>query len=235
MGYIGQQPAKLALTSSDIADGVVGVADLGANSVDTSELVDNAVTLAKMASGTDGNIISFDASGNPVAIATGNDGQVLTSTGAGSPPAFEAAAGGGKLLQIVAAETTSVISTTNDSAPQATGFTLAITPSATSSKILIMLSGGRRDQTDGDCRMGLYLYYDVGGAGYNSVTGSAGDKIVTTSDNTADHSLNWLLSPSTTSAVTVQPYFIRDHGGSETIYFNNNGGRTQMHLLEIGA
>ena len=42
-----------------------------------------------MASGTDGNIISYDASGNPVAVATGNDGQVLTSTGAGSPPAFE--------------------------------------------------------------------------------------------------------------------------------------------------
>ena len=42
-----------------------------------------------MASGTDGNIISYDASGNPVAIATGSDGQVLTSTGAGSPPAFE--------------------------------------------------------------------------------------------------------------------------------------------------
>jgi hypothetical protein len=52
-------------------------------------LADDAVTLAKMASGTDGNIISYDASGNPVAIATGNDGQVLTSTGAGSPPAFE--------------------------------------------------------------------------------------------------------------------------------------------------
>ena len=48
-----------------------------------------------MASGTDGNIISYDASGNPVAIATGTDGQVLTSTGAGSPPAFEDAAGGG--------------------------------------------------------------------------------------------------------------------------------------------
>ena len=234
MGYIGQQPAKLALTSSDIADGVVGVADLGANSVDSSELVDNAVTLAKMASGTDGNIISADASGNPVAIATGNDGQVLTSTGAGSPPAFEAAAGGGKLLQIVSAETTSAISTTNDSAPQATGFTLAITPSATSSKILIMLSGGRRDQSDANLRMGLYLYYDVGGAGYNSVTGGA-DKIVTTSENTGDHSLNWLLSPSTTSAVTVQPYFIRDHGGSETIYFNSGGGRVQMQLLEIGA
>jgi hypothetical protein len=58
--------------------------------VSTAKIVDDAVTLAKMAPGTDGNIISYDASGNPVAIATGTDGQVLTSTGAGSPPAFEA-------------------------------------------------------------------------------------------------------------------------------------------------
>jgi hypothetical protein len=42
-----------------------------------------------MASGTDGNIISYDTSGNPVAVATGTDGQVLTSAGAGQPPAFE--------------------------------------------------------------------------------------------------------------------------------------------------
>jgi hypothetical protein len=48
-----------------------------------------------MAGGTDGNIISFDSSGNPVAIATGNDGQVLTSAGAGAQPAFEDAGGGG--------------------------------------------------------------------------------------------------------------------------------------------
>ena len=47
-----------------------------------------------MASGTDGNVISYDASGNPVAIATGNDGQVLTSAGSGQPPAFEDASGG---------------------------------------------------------------------------------------------------------------------------------------------
>jgi hypothetical protein len=50
---------------------------------------DNSVTLAKLASGTDGNIISYDASGNPVAVVTGDDGQVLTSAGAGAPPAFE--------------------------------------------------------------------------------------------------------------------------------------------------
>ena len=57
--------------------------------ITTPAVTDDSVTLAKMAPGTDGNIISYDASGNPVAVATGNDGQVLTSTGAGSPPAFE--------------------------------------------------------------------------------------------------------------------------------------------------
>ena len=41
--------------------------------VKTSGLADDSVTLAKQAAGTDGNIISYDAYGNPVAIATGND------------------------------------------------------------------------------------------------------------------------------------------------------------------
>ena len=48
-----------------------------------------------MASGTDGQIITYDASGNPTAVGPGTDGQVLTSTGAGSPPAFEAVAASG--------------------------------------------------------------------------------------------------------------------------------------------
>ena len=57
-------------------------------------IADNAVTLAKMAGGTDGQIITYDASGDPVTVGPGTDGQVLTSTGAGSPPAFEDAASG---------------------------------------------------------------------------------------------------------------------------------------------
>ena len=66
----------------------------GAGSIGTAQLASDSVTLAKMASGTDGNIISYDASGNPVAVATGNDGQVLTSAGAGAPPVFETLPGG---------------------------------------------------------------------------------------------------------------------------------------------
>ena len=60
--------------------------------ITTPAVTDDSVTLAKMAPGTDGNIISYDASGNPVAVATGSSGQVLTSAGAGAPPTFAAAA-----------------------------------------------------------------------------------------------------------------------------------------------
>jgi len=88
--------AKLAADAVDgtkLADDAVNSEHYTDGSIDTAHIADDQITLAKMASGTDGNIISYDASGNPVAIATGNDGQVLTSAGAGQPPAFEAAAG----------------------------------------------------------------------------------------------------------------------------------------------
>ena len=78
--------------------GIVG-GNLGRGSglVKAGAIDDNSVTLAKMAGGTDGNIISYDASGDPAAIATGDDGQVLTSAGSGQPPAFETLSAGGDL------------------------------------------------------------------------------------------------------------------------------------------
>ena len=68
---------------------------MGLTQTGTDGIKDDAISLAKMAGGTDGQIITYDASGNPVAVGPGTDGQVLTSTGAGSPPAFEDASGGG--------------------------------------------------------------------------------------------------------------------------------------------
>jgi len=59
--------------------------------VDAGTLADNAVGLAQMAGGTDGNIITYDTSGNPAAVATGSSGQVLTSAGADAVPTFAAA------------------------------------------------------------------------------------------------------------------------------------------------
>ena len=76
-------------------NGDTGVSKIQDNTIVTADLQDDAVTLAKMASGTDGNIISYDTSGNPVAVATGSSGQVLTSAGAGAVPTFTTLSSGG--------------------------------------------------------------------------------------------------------------------------------------------
>ena len=76
---------------------------IGAGAVATANIADDAVTLAKMAGGTDGQVITYDASGDPVAVGPGTDGQVLTSTGPGSPPAFEALPASGVGLGMVIA------------------------------------------------------------------------------------------------------------------------------------
>jgi len=119
---------------------------LTAGDIVEADIADNAITLAKMAGGVDGNIISYDASGDPVAVVTGSSGQVLTSAGAGAPPTFAAAAGGGKVVQVVNVQTGAVATGTtqipsNDTIPQITEgdeyMTLAITPTNASNKLII--------------------------------------------------------------------------------------------------
>jgi hypothetical protein len=65
-----------------------------ANSVTTAMLQDDAVSLAKLASGTDGELITWDASGNPTTVAAGTSGHFLKSQGAGSVPVFAAVSAG---------------------------------------------------------------------------------------------------------------------------------------------
>ena len=97
-----------SVVTANITNSNITVGKMAANSVDSDQYVDGSIdtihiaddqiTLAKMAPGTDGNIISYDTSGNPVAVATGSSGQVLTSAGAGAVPSFQALAGGFTLL-----------------------------------------------------------------------------------------------------------------------------------------
>ena len=82
----------MALTqvkTTGLADDAVTGAKIADDTVAEANMANDAISLAELKAGTDGQVITYDASGNPTAVGPGNDGQVLTSTGAGSPPAFE--------------------------------------------------------------------------------------------------------------------------------------------------
>ena len=77
-------------------DGTANIAV--ALAAEATTVTDNAITLAKMAAGTDGNLITYDTNGDPAYVATGTATHVLTSNGAGAAPTFQAAAGGGATI-----------------------------------------------------------------------------------------------------------------------------------------
>jgi len=80
MPYLGKTPASEALATSDLADNIITEA----------KMADDAIALAELKAGTDGELITWDASGNPVAIGVGTSGHFLKSQGAGSQPVFAA-------------------------------------------------------------------------------------------------------------------------------------------------
>ena len=56
------------------------------------------VPVNNLRTGTDGELITWDASGDPATVAVGTATHVLTSNGAGAAPTFQAAAGGATAL-----------------------------------------------------------------------------------------------------------------------------------------
>jgi hypothetical protein len=80
-------PGDIAIGTNTVLGRVAG--DIVAAQVVAAQIEDNAITLAKMAGGTDGELITYDAAGDPAYVATGNLGEVLTSAGAGAAPSFQ--------------------------------------------------------------------------------------------------------------------------------------------------
>ena len=89
---------KLSFDVSGVTTGTTRTITMPDANVDLSSVGtpdDNSVTLAKMAHGTDGELITYDAAGAPANVAVGTSGQVLTSGGTGVAPTFQTAAAGG--------------------------------------------------------------------------------------------------------------------------------------------
>ena len=88
MPFLGKEPAfDLASTS-----------DLGADIVTEAKMANDAIGLAELKAGTDGELITWDASGNPTTVGAGTSGHFLKSQGAGSVPVFAAGPSAGLTL-----------------------------------------------------------------------------------------------------------------------------------------
>ena len=98
---VGLAATATALATSRTIGGTSfdGTANIAvALAAEATTVTDNSITLAKMAAGTDGNLITFDTNGDPAYVSTGTATHVLTSNGAGLAPTFQAPAGGGATI-----------------------------------------------------------------------------------------------------------------------------------------
>jgi hypothetical protein len=208
----------------------ISVGGLPDDIVDAGTLADNAVGLAQMAGGTDGNIITYDTSGNPAAVATGSAGQVLTSAGADAVPTM-ATLSAGKVLQVVnAIQATEVVLTSSTYTD--TGLTASITPSATSSKILVICSN---DSTKygADDWVNFRCYRDATEIGGTIIGRRIGDTDDSGKSQSV-YSFTILDSPSSTSALTYKTQF-NTNSGSASCRINHGSGSSTICLMEIGA
>jgi len=189
--------------------------------IPTSALT-GTIALNQMATGTDGNIISYDASGNPVAVATGSAGQVLTSAGAGAPPTF-AAAGGGYVYKIdnQINTTRSVLSASSSKTTLISG---TFTNTVASSKVLVQLKMPNYGTASGS--MGIGFTYN--GTDYDgAITQSQED-----TDETSFSMMNkGFTNPASTGSINWVIYFKTANGSSARPFKTLNPNSTDSSRL----
>jgi hypothetical protein len=251
-GYLSGRTSLTSVATENLEDNAVTTAKIADVNVTTGKVVDDAVTLAKMAPGTDGNLITYDASGNPAAVATGSSTNVLTSNGAGAAPTFQAAGVVGKILQVVnvSSDTTgSFSSSSTDTYAAITDAAVSITPSATSSRILVHVHCVIAASVAGTKHVSLFR--DTTKLGAANVSNRVGGTTALLHAN-AHYALeqwpvdfHYVDSPSSTSAISYNLKATLGSSYSGTIYWNRTQNdtdasygardRIQMTAIEISG
>jgi hypothetical protein len=263
-----------AITDALIADDVVGTEHLTANEVDTTALGADAVTGAQLADDavnsehyTDGSVDTAhiadvnvtqgkiaDQAINEAKMQISNaptNGYMLTAQSGNTGGLTWAEAVGGKLLQVVNSTTHYFQSNTSTSyadveSSSGVAWETAITPSATSSTILVMASimiynsENSSSNTQQENRYNLHLDSKTGSGSYGAFLeqGSFGhyyyDGEQRVMLDPATRSFTKMHSPSTTSAVTYKfQYAMGSSGGKVSL-----GGSSRISsitLMEIAG
>jgi len=184
---------------------------------------------------TNGDLLYGTGSGALARRGIGSTGNVLTVSG--GVPVWAAPAGGGKVLQVVNATTSTFTSNSTDTYADVSGFTASITPTSATSKILVLVSanGLYKSAANADNAVRLRL---VRGATQilliESIAGWTNSAVA----NTTASSTSYLDSPSTTSSTTYKVQIANYRNGA-SVGINLELGsvlpNSTITLLEIGA
>jgi len=182
---------------------ITGIATGGLpdGSIASGDLADNAVTAGKLAS-------SLDLTGKTVTLPAGTGGKVL------------------QIVQTVKSDTDSTQS--QDTFVDITGFSLNITPSSTSSKILLTASIGRLGVSNITRSTGFRFMRDSTPIGIADASGSKMQSTFTDSTHAGGVayapggiSFSYVDSPSTTSQIT---YKLQWSGQNNDVHYINRNG-----------
>tara|TARA_Y100000310_G_C20594814_1_gene769951 strand:- start:285 stop:770 length:486 start_codon:yes stop_codon:yes gene_type:complete len=144
--------------------------------------------------------------------------------------------GAGKINQVLSVEHGTYASSTSASWA-ATGLTLSLTPTATSSKILVILNS-RAMKASGNTGVQLQLTGNIGGAGSATLrqfTKEAGQTSDTARNDFGGAVHQYLWSPSSTSACVAAVEYARYGSSGEVRVHSSSDEYSSMVMMEVLA
>ena len=219
-----------------VKDGASAIRSLG-TAIDSTVFTNAGNAIQKSTIDAKGDLLVGTADNTVGRLAVGTNNYVLTAdSNETSGLKWAAAAGGGKVLQIVQATRSTQLDVTGTS--YADVLSATITPSSASSSVLVIFSNGQRTiPSSASSAQGIWnlvrastsIVVDLRATGFNwNDVGNYG--VYST------FAFNYLDAPSTTSATTYKWQVKGDAGGTtiQNAYGSTGVGATLV-LMEIGA
>jgi hypothetical protein len=206
------------------ANQTIPLSDTYSQTVSDGKFINNTLTT------TTGDIIYASGANTPARLAIGTSADVLTVSG--GIPAWAAPAGGGKVLQVIQATSTSEL-TSSSSTFVDTNLTANITPSAATSKVLVLVQHAGTNKSDANAANRLDIRIMRGATEILKARDMMYDNAATRW-NSVNQVMNYLDSPATTSATTYKTQF-SSAGATASVGIGNGGVTSTIILMEIGA
>jgi len=218
MPFIGNQPAKVPLTSADITDGIITNADIANSTINLTTKVTGSLPVANGGTGL---------------TALGSSLQVLrTNTGATALEfaTISTGAAAGQVIQVLSS--TDQTQRTTTSSTFVTGsntLSVTITPASSSNKIFIIVGATFAGTFLSNSPIyGEDVYFTIYRDSTNLGNGNNGLGYTNMSHHPSH--LSYLDSPNTTSAITYQVYF---RTAGSTAYINGGSSKGSITCMEV--